>query len=198
MVTCVIFCSVTLGGWTLIYRTILQTADKIYSFTTADNYRNISNYKNTQIIPVTVLYQLRQDMGFNQIRFYCFKRKIGKVIHIMTKDSPEGEKVIRFFTNSTTKPASCGSFTVLPDDNSTLSQQCSNWGMSGQGAVDGKWSTYRSKTTKKRLCSEPVLLRSSTKFSITFAPTFNLLYCDDHWDYGIKHSVGDTWLIFVR
>ena len=45
-----------------------------------------------------ILLQLKQDMGFDQMRFYCFKKSVGKVLNIMTKLNPEGEVVVNYFT----------------------------------------------------------------------------------------------------
>ena len=191
------FCYLILGGWTLIYRTILQSSDLVTSFTTVDNYRSIFTYKNNQLSTVTVLNQLRQDMGFSQIRFYCYKKLVGRTLHIMTKDSPEGELVIRYFTNSTERPAACGSFTALPDDNSTVSQQCSKWGFHNGAIPDEKWGTSRN-IVEDRLYKEPIWSRLVSKHILRTKPIRSLLYCDDHWDYNIQHSAGDFWLIFVR
>ena len=190
------YCYLVLGGWTLIYRTILQSSDLVTSFTTVDNYRSIFIYKNNQLSTVTVLNQLRQDMGFGQVRFYCYKKLVGRTLHIMTKDSPEGELVIRYFTNSTERPAACGSFTALPDDNSAVSQQCSQWGFHN-GATDEKWGSSRS-IVQDRLYSEPIWSRLESKHILRTKPIRSLLYCDDHWDNNIQHSAGDFWLIFVR
>ena len=187
-----------LGGWTLIYRAIFQTSDEeIHPVTFVDNYRNISDYAKNQLVPVTVFNQLRQDMGFSQIRFYCYKKLVDRTIHIMTKGSLEGEMVIRYFTNSTERPASCGSFTVLPDDTSIASQQCSQWGFDSDWGKDQKWGTERNKG-ENRLHIETVIARLGSKHAFNTVPTFSLLHCDDHWDDSIQHSAGDTWLIFVR
>ena len=114
----------------------------------------------------------------------------------MTKDSPEGEMVVRYFTNSTQRPASCGSFILLPDDTSVASQHCSYWG--NPGSQDQKWGTTRN-AEEDRLHREPIFARPGLKHILYTIPgPRSLLYCDDHWDYEIQHSVGDTWLIFVR
>ena len=161
------------GGWTLIYRAIFQTSDKeILPATFVDNYRNISDYGQNQLVPVTVLNQLRQDMGFNQMRFYCHKKLVSRTVHIMTKGSLEGEMVIRYFTNSTERPVSCGSFTVLPDDISIASQQCSQWGIDSQGSMDQKWGTDRNKG-ENRLNIEPVFARLGSKHILILHRSFH-------------------------
>lgn len=45
------------------------------------------------------LNQLKQDMGFSQIRFYCFQRTIGRVFHIMTINDSMANEVVKFFYN---------------------------------------------------------------------------------------------------
>lgn len=183
----------------------MQTSEKSYSLITVTNYRDIFDYKNNQLVNVTVLNQLRQDMGFSQMRFYCHKKLVGRTLHLMTKDSPEGELVIRYFTNSTQRPQSCGSFKALPDDTSTASQQCSKWGFESGKKQDGKWGSTRS-NREDRLHREPILARFSSKHALYTSPINNkgnldgMFYCDDHWDseYRKAHSPGDTWLIFVR
>ncbi|CAH3034424.1 unnamed protein product [Pocillopora meandrina] len=69
-------------------------------------------------------------MGFTQIRFYYFKKIVGRVLLIMTNRNAEGENAVRFFTDSDSdvRPRACNSFTRLPDDNSTLAQKCEKWG----------------------------------------------------------------------
>ena len=108
----------------------------------AQSYTDLSRYSDhrQKVLP-SVLLKLRKDMGFKQIRFHCHKKKAGTVFHIMTNINQLGEAVVEYFTFAsplTTRPEACGSYSVLPDDNSTLSEDCSNW--SGTRAqVDGKW-----------------------------------------------------------
>ena len=44
--------------------------------------------------------QLKKDMSFTQIRFYCFKKVTGRVLHIMTNKNTKGADVLRYFTSS--------------------------------------------------------------------------------------------------
>ncbi len=59
----------------------------------------------------------------------------------MSDLNPLGEAVVKFFTEENlvpTRPHACGSYTVLSDDNSTLSEDCNNL---GYPRADGKWAT---------------------------------------------------------
>lgn len=141
-------------------------------------------------------------MGFEQIQFYCFKQKVGSVFHIKTNLNTFGEAVIRFFTNDnqvSARPQTCGSYTVLPDDNSTISKDCKKLGWNGTHP-DGKW-VMAGITHKTRILQ--ALRRtdgSVPKHSFQAFP--NVRECDDFDDPsdGLPSSVsaGDTWAIFVR
>lgn len=106
----------------------------------------------TEISPTTVTiaysryqrccYGYEMTWVFDQIRFYCHKKQVGTVFHIMTKLNPLGEAVVKYFIDDNMKsirPQTCGSYTVLPDHNSTMTEDCNNLGWNGTYA-DGKWS----------------------------------------------------------
>lgn len=81
----------------------------------SDSYREILpsyNSKN-KFLSQNGFNQLRNDMGFTQIRLYCFKKIVGRVFHIMTNRNAEGENAVRFFTDSDSdvRPQACNSFT---------------------------------------------------------------------------------------
>ena len=97
-----------------------------------DSYREIlSNHNsNKHYLLRHGFNQLKNHMGFTQIRFYCFKKKPGRVFLIMTSNDAKGGNVVKFFTESDTQPEACDSFTLLPDDNSTLARNCDMWGYS--------------------------------------------------------------------
>ncbi|KAJ7382418.1 hypothetical protein OS493_035067, partial [Desmophyllum pertusum] len=90
-----------------------------------DSYREmLPNYNsNNQFLLRNGFNQLKNDMGFTQIRFYCFKNETGRVFHIMTNKNTTRADVVKYFTESDTMPRACGSFTRLPDDNSSLAQK---------------------------------------------------------------------------
>ncbi|KAJ7382432.1 hypothetical protein OS493_035081 [Desmophyllum pertusum] len=119
------------GGWTLIGRFVMKDQNSMEDESnTSDSYRTIlPNYNsNKQYLLRNGFKQLKDDMGFTQIRFYCFKKKPGRVFHIMANKNTKGANVVKFFTESETMPTVCGSFTRLPDDNSSLAANCDKWG----------------------------------------------------------------------
>lgn len=135
-------------------------------------------------------------MGFKQLRFYCHKKKVGTVFHIMTNINPLGEAVVDYFidNNQTSiRTQACGSYTVLPDDNSTLSRDCSKLGGNGTHA-DGKWVASWVTADGYRLW-QLILTRA---YSHRFKSHPKQRYCDDRNNGEESLSPGDTWAVFVR
>lgn len=130
------------------------------SSTESDSYRTIlpAYTSNNQYLLRSGFNQLKQDMGFTQIRFYCFKNATGRAFHIMTNEDTNGTNVVNFFTTSDNIPVACGSFTRLPDDNSSLAVNCDKWGQ----PTKNRWG-HASKLTNDRLFVRP-LTWSSTRF----------------------------------
>ena len=157
----------------------------------SDSYRGVlSNYSyNNQYLMRNGFKKLKQDMGFTQIRFYCFKKEIGRVFHIMTNKNSKGTDVVNFFTTSDTIPVACGSFTRLPDDNSSLAVNCDKWGV----PTSNRWG-QASFLTDDRLFKRPVVWRRTSFFQMVNANTYR---CDDK-EKSISLPRGDTWQIFVR
>ena len=127
-------------------------------------------------------------MGFTQIRFYCFKKVSGRVLHIMTNKNAKGADVLRYFTTSDNMPIACGSFARLPDDNSTLAVSCDRWGSDNQL---GRWG-YSDAKTNRRLFRRPIIWEPTLLFNIIADYKYK---CDDKSD---SVTLGDTWKIFVR
>ena len=144
------------------------------------SYRKIlPNYSsNNQYLMRGGFNQLKIDMGFTQILFYCFKKNRGRVLHIMTNKNWKGAKVVKFFTESDTLPKACGSFTRLPDDNSTLARSCVKWGYPSSD----QWASAI-KLYNKRLYTRPIVW--SNKPFCRFLQDYD---CDDH---GKSVSLGD-------
>lgn len=167
----------------------------------ASSYEEISSYKDNRIkVPSSVLLQLRNDMGFQQLRFYCHKKKVGTMFHIMTNVDPLGEAVVKYLTGdseASARPQACGSYTVLPDDNSTLSEDCRKVGWNGTH-VDGRWdddSGLRSKTRIYQALRRNGEQSGDHSLFYTFPRKRN---CDDQHDSDDSLSPGDFWAIFVR
>ena len=156
----------------------------------SDSHRKIlRNYNsNNQFLKRNGFNQLKIDMGFTQIRFYCFKKKRGRVFHIMTNNDALGANVVKYFTNSDTMPEACGSFTRLPDDNSTLANNCAKWGYPNTN----RWG-HEQQISDKRLFIRPLLWLDIGYYMLVGDP----FSCDDDKNE-FDMSLGDTWKIFVR
>ncbi|KAJ7382435.1 hypothetical protein OS493_035084 [Desmophyllum pertusum] len=87
------------GGWTLISRLLMKDPDSPIDPVESDSYREmLPNYSsNNQFLLRNGFNQLKNDMGFTQIRFYCFKKERGRVFHIMTNKNTEGADVVKVF-----------------------------------------------------------------------------------------------------
>ncbi|KAJ7382431.1 hypothetical protein OS493_035080 [Desmophyllum pertusum] len=178
------------GGWTHISRFIMKDQNSMKDqSSTSNSYRTIlSNYhSNKQYLLRNGFNQLKNDMGFTQIRFYCFKKETGRVFHIMTNKNTEGADVVKFFTESDTMPTACGSFTRLPDDNSSLAVNCDKWGFRN----NNRWG-HQSYLNDKRLFSKPIVWQSNHHYQFSRPKSY---FCDDISE---DMSLGDTWQIFVR
>lgn len=187
-----------LGGWTAIHMNSLSESNLHFESTSYDitHYRNLSNYNDRrQYLVPSVLVSLQNDMGFDQIRYYCHKKQSGTVFHIMTSMNPFGEAVVKYFLDASlgaVRPEACASYTVLPDDNSTLSSDCSMLGWNGTHA-DGKWTHYGDNNRNRVMSPMKIFGKRS------FASRVKKLSCDDN--KGTKKSSlspGDRWAIFVR
>ena len=159
------------------------------SSTESDSYRTIlSAYtSNNQYLLRSGFNQLKQDMGFTQIRFYCFKNATGRAFHIMTNEDTNGTNVVNFFTTSDNIPVACGSFTRLPDDNSSLAVNCDKWGQ----PTKNRWG-HASKLTNDRLFVRPLTWSSTRFYRLKGGSRYQ---CDDKT---FPLSVGDIWQVFVR
>ncbi|MFH1724503.1 MAG: fibrinogen-like YCDxxxxGGGW domain-containing protein [Elusimicrobiota bacterium] len=127
------------GGWTLVTNLVLHSNDSIY-FAAITDYRGIVNYADENLaIGANALNDLRNDMGFTDLRFNCHKDYNAKTIDIKTSALP----VLDYFTARTnTKPAAPSSYTILAADNSHLSQVPHRWGyLYSGGYFTGTWST---------------------------------------------------------
>ena len=156
---------------------------------TSNSYKTIlPKYRsNKQLLLRDGFNQLKQDMGFTQIRFYCFQKLVGRVFHIMTNNDVQGANVVAYFTTSNAMPVACGSFTRLPDDNSSLAVNCDKWGL----PTSNRWGS-RSFRTDDRLFKRPLIWSENAYFRTNGAVPYK---CDGR---KTEMSIGDTWRIFVR
>ena len=62
------------------------------------SYSAISNYKdNFLFVSISAIEELRKAVNITQLRFYCFKKEQGSVVHVMTKNSSAGVSVLDYF-----------------------------------------------------------------------------------------------------
>ena len=122
--------------------------------TLSTDYTSISNYLNNFLfVLIKAIEDLRQAIQFYQLRWYYYKKKHGSVFHVMTKNNSAGHSVLDYVLKNPNNPvAACDSFDPLPNDNSTLSQNCAEWGHDrknkwGHSSHHGKWWLYRSVST---------------------------------------------------
>lgn len=159
------------------------------------SYSAISNYKdNFLFVSISAIEELRKAVNITQLRFYCFKKEQGSVVHVMTKNSSTGVSVLDYFlVNTSARAAACGSFVTLPDDNSTLSQNCAKWGHNGVHAEVNEWGHYL-RSGDWRLYRFAIRWTGQKSFSLR---PFSQFWCDDEASQNTV-SPGDTWEIWAR
>ena len=144
------------------------------------------------VLTMNGLLGLRTNMGFEQMRFYCHKKIPGKVFHVATNKNPLGEAVLQYFTgNTTTPPQACDSFSTFPDDNSTLSRKCAEWGDPFNSNFWGK-----NLTSKLQMSTRLVVWRpppGAKPYIVAMAN--NDYFCEDNEKQGYP---GDEWKVYVR
>ena len=183
------------GGWTLIRRVKLTDGslpDKDQQIAVEDYREQLVNYNsNDHVLAINGFQNLKTDMGFEQMRFYCHKKIPGKVFHLATKKNSLGEAVRQHFTGiSSTPPQACDSFSAFPDDNSTLSQKCAEWGATFNSGVWGKSQTAGPLRMSYRL----VVWKPTGVNPSVVAMCTNDYFCEDSVKQG---SPGDEWKVYV-
>lgn len=164
----------------------METLDSINDISvSSDSYRTIlpAYTSNSQYLLRNGFSQLKEDMGFTQIRLYCFKKTRGRVFHIMTNEDVKGANVLKFFTSSNNMPKAYGFFSLLPDDNSSLAVNCSKWGYQNSD----RWG-HGNMLTNSRL-----FIRAMTWASVPRIYRLKGLkyHCDDNDN--LNPSISDTW-----
>ena len=181
------------GGWTLVSSIVFQTPG--FTVTETDDYRMISNHSTNYLaLSTKALDELRQRMLFSQLRFLCHKKVPGRTFHIATNTSTSGKQVLEYFTAKTdVLPVSCGSFYILPKDNSKMANDCQDWGFENSQYKVGKWH-HSGRDTQKRLFDHPAFIGSLAHWIVQ-----DRWECDDFFSIeGFATSAGDFWKIFVR
>lgn len=188
-----------IGGWTLIASTVLSADNESFGeMIREDDYRQISNYSiNNLRIDVPALRELRKQIGFTQMQFFCHKKAVGRTFHIITSKNTKGLNVIDYFTiDNLPQIGACDSYFRVPDDDSVLASNCPKWGNDGQNIEIGKWGYFVHNGTY-RAYNDPVFWNgTSEKYFVNFIPEH--LCCDDD-KYNVKPlSKDDFWKLFVR
>ena len=136
--------------------------------------------------------ELRSNVSFTQLRFFCSKQQ-GRTFHVTTTANSTGEAVVQYFSGQTdARPDACGSFVRMEDDNSAMSQVCKEWGGNSTNTFTNKWGD-RTQDYEKRLYRQVVLVWS--KYHWLLSPESKRFECDD---YNGTVSTGDFWKIYVR
>ena len=183
------FYIMSIGGWTIVKRVqIGSPATKPNSPVKTDDYLSIADctQPNSKYLTDVALRQLQLKIGFKQLRYRCHKQSVGRIFHIMTKNNSEGYRVIHHFIVEPTWPPACGSFVILPDDNSILSQHCSQW---GDQRLKNHWGRMLN-TLALRMYSRPAFMPG--QYDIGFGPYFmcdsvdTLLNTGDFWEFSVR------------
>ena len=131
------------------------------------------------------LVQLRETMGFSELRFFC--KKGDKLVDMTTTDSEKGRAVIEYFTSDVeTRPDACGSF--RENKKSGLTQGCSKW-------QSGKWGSGAK--GNDRLYGNVGMIVGKHFFRMGLPNQGTTQFrCDDHG--GSSMNVIGRWMIYVR
>ena len=189
-----------LGGWTLLRRTVIPanlTAFLAKRATISRNYTSIANYWDSFLfVSIRAIEELRQAVHFSQLRWYCYKRKQGSVFHVMTKNNSAGHSVLTYFLrrNPSHPVEACHSFDRLPDDNSTLSQNCNKWGENTTHSEINEWGSFKNKGELRLYRHASVWVDRKKSFYIYPPLGFK---CDGQGGSS-SISQGDKWEVYAR
>ena len=124
------------GGWLLVSN-VVSHGSSTTQLPVKTSYLGVSSKE--MLLTTSAMKELRKHLHFTQIRFHCKKRG-GRTFHITTAVNRKGEAAVKYFSGETdVKPASCGSFVIMSNDNSQLSRNCKDWGYEKGSPKVGKW-----------------------------------------------------------
>ena len=151
------------------------------------------NADSDYFLKTSAVAKLQHLLKFSQIRFKCAKPATRKKIDLTTAKNNLGIQAVKYFTGQTGSfPKACHSFDVLPDDNSGLSKECSNWGRMAGKYYTGTWSHDPVHGGFESRVSYCVFFTRSAKH---FNLEPNRWECDD---FLVAPKAEDYWKLFVR
>ena len=191
------FLFITPGGWLLVLNVVINSSATPSQLSIVTSYRGISGYlSNSTVVTTSAMNELRANLPFTQLRFYCSKQRVGRTFHVITTTNTSGEAVVKYFSGQKdVMPDSCGSFVRMKNDNSTLAQLCDQWGKKNGVIKVGKWSADDfGANGDGRLYNHAAIVGSSYHWMVD--PSFRSNWeCDDN---GLSTASGDFWKVFVR
>ena len=178
------------GGWLLISNVVMHSSTPPSKLPVKTSFREISSKQ--MLLTTSAMNELRRHLSFTQLRFYCSKKQ-GRTFHVTTAANSSGEAVVLYFSGQTeVRPASCGSFVKMENDNSRLAEDCKQWGYDDGSYYVGKWSHVSPAVgAGGKLYSHVAFVLS--KYNWVLHPS--RWECDD---YNVGVSSGDFWKVFVR
>ncbi len=182
------------GGWLLVANFEIMNDISPSDWNPEPTYHGLGNYNNNAMgISRNAMNELLTHLSFTQLRFHCSKQQ-GRTFHVTTVANSTGEAVVQYFSGQTdVKPASCGSFVRMEDDNSRLAEECPEWGYdeSTDEFYAGKWGYWE-----------------SFEYDVMYDHACFVAF-ESHWivgrferwqrdDYDSPVSPNDFWRIYVR
>ena len=188
LVTLLLNLSCFSGGWLLVCNIVMQNSTHPSQLPLKTSYRGISSKQ--MLLKKSAMKELRKYLPFSQLRFYCKKQR-GRTFHIITANNSKGKAVVQYLSGQTdVQPASCGSFTIMSNDNSSLSRDCTKWGYEKGSYYVGKWGHEKN---EDRLYAFPAFAYPYLHWALT--PEYSRRDCDNRV---FSVSSGDFWKVFVR
>ena len=190
---------VTSGGWLLVLNVVIGSSATKPQLSIFTSYRGISSYhSNKMVVTKSAMNELRANLPFTQLRFYCSKQQVGRTFHVITTANSSGEAVVQYFSGQTNvMPVSCGSFVRMKNDNSTLAQLCNQWGIKNGVVKVGKWSADAfGANGDGRLYNHAAYVAGAHHWLLgSYQSRWE---CDDANRDKLSTASGDFWKVFVR
>ena len=189
----------TSGGWLLVLNVVIDSSATLPQLSIFTSYRGVSSYhSNKMVVTKGAMNELRANLPFTQLRFYCSKQQVGRTFHVITTASSSGEAVVQYFSGQTdVLPDSCGSFVRMKNDNSMLAQLCDQWGKQNGVVKVGKWSADVFEANGDgRLYNHAAYVSGAHHWLLgTYQSRWE---CDDSNKDRLPSESGDFWKVFVR